>query len=203
VIPPALVHSSQTSDVGSIPIARSINPDDSVDLARLSSLNWTRTWPVLDGVWTVPYAIGRSVFTEVFAVSTKRSMSVRLVEWRKRWIGRPKVVGSPTAPTRLTLHKDFFHQTSFGVEWEPFWNCIWEQAKQSLRSAGEIVVIGHSLPNADERARELLPKHSNPYAEILVFSGSRTAAICADFRNSGFRTVNSLGDGYFEDYLNG
>jgi len=56
---------SQASDVGSIPIARSINPDDSVDLTRLSSLISTINWPVLDGVWTELNSIGRSVFTEV------------------------------------------------------------------------------------------------------------------------------------------
>ena len=50
--------------MGSIPIARSINPDDSVDLTRLSSLNSIKTRPVLDGGWTVLDSIGRSVFTE-------------------------------------------------------------------------------------------------------------------------------------------
>lgn len=102
-----------------------------------------------------------------------------------------------------TLHKNFFHQTSFGREWEPFWNHIWEQGQQSLRSAEKIVVIGYSMPKADERARELLLKHSNPDAEILVFSGSRTRAICEDFLENGFRKVSSFGDGYFEEYLNG
>src|SRR6266852_1072837 len=56
---------TQISDVGSIPIARSINPDDSVDLTRLSSLNSTEKWPVLDGVWTVLMSIGRSVFSDI------------------------------------------------------------------------------------------------------------------------------------------
>jgi hypothetical protein len=101
-----------------------------------------------------------------------------------------------------TLHKDFFHQTSFGREWEPFWNYIWEQAQQSLRSAEKIVVIGYSMPVADERARELLLKHSNPNAEILVFSGSRTGAICECFLQNSFQTVTSLGNGYFKEYLN-
>src|SRR5215467_16324245 len=43
------IEASQASDVGSIPIARSINLDDSVDLARLSYLNSTkkrRSWTV-------------------------------------------------------------------------------------------------------------------------------------------------------------
>jgi hypothetical protein len=109
--------------------------------------------------------------------------------------------GADPALILPTLHKDFFHQTTFGREWEPFWNYIWEQAKQSLRSAEKIVIIGYSMPKADERARELLLSHSNLDAEILVFSGSRTGAICEDFRQSGFQTVNSFGAGYFEDFL--
>ena len=39
--------------LGSIPIARSINPDDSVDLTRPSPLNSTYNRSVLDGGWTV------------------------------------------------------------------------------------------------------------------------------------------------------
>lgn len=71
-----------------------------------------------------------------------------------------------------TLHKNFFHQTPFGREWEPFWNCIWGQAGQVLATAKKIVIIGYSMPTADERARQLLLEDSNPKAEILVFSGS-------------------------------
>lgn len=101
-----------------------------------------------------------------------------------------------------TLHKNFFHKTPLGREWEPFWNCIWEQARQALASAEKIVIIGYSMPAADERARELLLKYSNPDSEILVFSGSRTEDICKDFRHSGFQNVNSSGRSHFEDYLN-
>jgi len=100
-----------------------------------------------------------------------------------------------------TLHKNFFHETSFGREWEPFWDDIWGQAEQAFQSSDKIVIIGYSMPEADERARDLLLKRSNPDAEILVFSGSRTGAICEDFRNGGFQTVHSFGKGYFEDYL--
>jgi len=62
----------QALDLGSIPIARSINPDGSVDLTRLSSLNSIKTRPVLDGGWTVLDSIGRSVFTGAFAVGANR-----------------------------------------------------------------------------------------------------------------------------------
>ena len=53
---------SQASDVGSIPIARSINSDDSVDLTRLSPLNSTKKRRVLDGSWTVLKSIGGGYF---------------------------------------------------------------------------------------------------------------------------------------------
>ncbi len=101
------------------------------------------------------------------------------------------------------LQKNFFNQTTFGNEWEPFWDDIWGQAEQALQSCEKIVIIGYSMPAADERARELLLRHSNPNAEILVFSGSKTDDICEEFRKSRFQTVNSFGDRLFEDYLNG
>src|SRR5712664_708568 len=43
---------SQTSDVGSIPIARSITHDDSIGLTHLKLLNLAKKWPVLDPKWT-------------------------------------------------------------------------------------------------------------------------------------------------------
>jgi hypothetical protein len=100
-----------------------------------------------------------------------------------------------------TLHKNFFHQTLLGREWEAFWNDLWTQAAHALRSSERIVIIGYSTPAADERARELLLERSNPGAEILVFSGSRTETICEEFRKHGFRTVRSSGKGWFEDFL--
>src|SRR5260370_42641226 len=65
------IEASQASDVGSIPIARSRNPDDSVDLTRLSSLNSTKKRCVLDGSWTVPDSIGRSVGTHISSPDRK------------------------------------------------------------------------------------------------------------------------------------
>jgi hypothetical protein len=48
----------------SIPIARSINPDDSVDLIRLSQLKPTKKRLVLDGSWTVLRSIGRWLLSQ-------------------------------------------------------------------------------------------------------------------------------------------
>ena len=55
-----LIEASQASDVGSIPIARSINPDDSTALTRLGSWKSPKRLRVLDGRWTEAISIGRS-----------------------------------------------------------------------------------------------------------------------------------------------
>ena len=47
------IEASQASDVGSIPIARSITSDDSNGLTWLSRLNPAYKWSVLDRSWTV------------------------------------------------------------------------------------------------------------------------------------------------------
>ena len=48
----AVSDSSQASDGGSIPIARSITHDDSIGLAHLNCLNLAEKWPFLDPKWT-------------------------------------------------------------------------------------------------------------------------------------------------------
>jgi hypothetical protein len=100
-----------------------------------------------------------------------------------------------------TLHKNFFHQTTFGHEWEPFWDEIWRQAGVSLRISKKVVIIGYSMPFTDERARNLILKCTNPDAEVLVFSGPASGSICQTFQSCGLKTAVSAGSGYFEDFL--
>ena len=100
-----------------------------------------------------------------------------------------------------TLHKNFFHQTTFGREWETFWNDLWWQAKEALGSANRVVIIGYSLPCADERARELLLRGSNKDAEVCIFCGNDTPKISELFRSNGFKRVSTTGRSYFEDFL--
>ncbi len=52
---------SQTSDVGSIPIARSIIPDDSIAFTRTSCWKPALKWPVLDRRWPEAVPIGPNV----------------------------------------------------------------------------------------------------------------------------------------------
>ena len=99
------------------------------------------------------------------------------------------------------LYKIFHHQTYFGYEWKLFWDYIWTLGRAAVRSADKIIIIGYSMPQADQRARELLWKESNPRAEVRVFSGTRTEYIYEEFRKQGFRNTGSNNSGYFEDYL--
>lgn len=115
-----------------------------------------------------------------------------------QWKG---TTGGDPALILPTLHKNFFHQTLFGREWQPFWDDVWGQAEQALQASSKVVIIGYSMPAADERARGLLLKHSNSTSDILIFSGSRTGSICEEFRQCGFQTVKSSGKGRFEDFL--
>lgn len=100
-----------------------------------------------------------------------------------------------------TLSKEFFFDTSFGREWEDFWNGLWQQARRSLNEAEEVVLLGYSLAAADERASELLlsaPTHS---ARIEISSGSDTGRIAEQFRSAGYRIVVEAKETHFESWM--
>jgi len=111
-----------------------------------------------------------------------------------------KAAGFP-AIVMPTLHKRFFEQTSLGREWGQFWNSIWEQAAHALSIAESIAIIGYSMPEADQHARELLLQRSNRHAQLTICSGSRSTAIRAEFISHGFSSVRTIGQGRFEDFL--
>lgn len=100
-----------------------------------------------------------------------------------------------------TLHKTFFHQTTFGREWERFWDEIWQQAGEALHASTKVVIVGYSMPVADERARDLILKCTNPKAQVAVFSGSASKSICQDFQSRGHKTATSEGRRHFEDFF--
>jgi hypothetical protein len=100
-----------------------------------------------------------------------------------------------------TLQKKFFEQTSFGREWEDFWQNLWGRAAHALRSSDEIVVIGYSMTAVDQKARELLLHCPSQDTPIAVYCGEATAEICSQFREHGFRYVRTSGERRFEDYL--
>ncbi len=83
-----------------------------------------------------------------------------------------------------------------------FFEGLWNQARYALRQSARIVICGYSLPDADEKARELLLEKSiSKSAEISVVSGSRSEDIAERFRNHGYPHAHAASGIRFEDWL--
>lgn len=93
------------------------------------------------------------------------------------------------------LKKRSYEQTSF-------WNDLWASAESALWSCERIVMIGYSMPRADEDARSLLLEKSNRNATIEIFCGGGTSKISEMFSARGFRCEISARGHHFEDFLN-
>jgi hypothetical protein len=70
----------------------------------------------------------------------------------------PRCAGLDTAaslPAMImpALPKTFYFTTTYGDEWKGFWDHLWNRAGRAISNADEVIVIGYSLPLADERAR--------------------------------------------------
>jgi hypothetical protein len=100
-----------------------------------------------------------------------------------------------------TLKKRFFHETTFGKEWEPFWNALWSQAKDALRQADEIVLIGYSMPAADERARELLFASPDKHVRVTICCHTASSGIAQEFRDHGFTNIHEPTNPMFEGWI--
>jgi hypothetical protein len=111
---------------------------------------------------------------------------------------RPAVQTALIIPTR---HKRFYLQTSFGREWEEFWKDLWNQAAQALNASEEIVIIGYSMPVADEDARQLLFQKPNKNSRITLLCGGRSKSICEEFKSHGFAHAAVSKSGRFEEFL--
>jgi hypothetical protein len=127
------------------------------------------------------------------------------------FLGYPDGVSDPETPSGAagaypaivlpTLNKRFYENTSYGRELESFWSSLWTHAETALRSSDRIVILGYSMPRADEKARELLLNKANRSAHIEIFCARDTGAICDAFSSNGFPDVTTLGNHLFEDYL--
>lgn len=115
----------------------------------------------------------------------------------------PRNSGLLSALILPTLNKEFYYQTTFGNEWERFWDSLWLEAEDALRATDEIVIIGYSMPAADERARTLLFSKSNHSARVTVCSHRQSQRIADEFREHGFTAVSVPASDTFESYLNG
>jgi len=76
-----------------------------------------------------------------------------------------------------TADKKFFNETSFGREWEGFWDSLWHRAGEALRISNEVYVIGYSIPEYDTRARTLLTAKTNKNAKVRVCCHDGTTTV--------------------------
>jgi hypothetical protein len=82
--------------------------------------------------------------------------------------------------------KEFFYDTSLGEEYREFWDDLWSQAKQALKTCDKLVICGYSLPLADQRARDLLLNGARKEVQIEIVCGSQSGRIAEDFTTAGF-----------------
>ena len=99
------------------------------------------------------------------------------------------------------LNKQFYQKTSFGIEWESFWDHLWGQAMTALQHSVEIIIHGYSLPSADLRARNLLFQHSNRRARVTVCCRNDSERIAEEFCRQGFSSVRALSNTSFEKWV--
>lgn len=94
--------------------------------------------------------------------------------------------------------KQFFFDTSFGPEFDSFYDTLWDQAEAALRGSQEVFILGYSLPFADERAAELLLGGALTEARVTVASGASSEGIVQRLHDSGVSHVRAVAD-RFED----
>jgi len=90
------------------------------------------------------------------------------------------------------LPKTFHFATTFGEEWNDFWDGLWQRAESAIASADELVVIGYSLPTADERARAMLLGSANKAVRLSICCGKATASLKQEFRDRGFSRIEAV-----------
>jgi len=113
-----------------------------------------------------------------------------------------RTAGTISAMVMPALPKRFYHETSsFGREWEPFWDDLWQRAEAALQKADKLVIIGYRLPDADERARELLLRQAAKNINLTICCGDATASIERQFREQGFSRIGHAPDPTFEGWL--
>jgi hypothetical protein len=97
--------------------------------------------------------------------------------------------------------KEFFYDTSFGREFTEFWDGLWSQASDTLKSTDQIVLIGYSLLSVDERACDLILKTPDKSTPVMIVSSEQSERIAADFRDAGFTKISFERNAYFEQWL--
>lgn len=179
-----------------------LTPDGNTSPVRVLKLHGSTNWRGLLFGGSTGFGAARDSLGERPVLCFRQDFS---------YLGFPDVVdpqygqlpsaASVTAMIMPTLKKRFFHETTFGKEWEPFWNTLWSQAKDALRRADEIVLVGYSMPAADERARELVFASPNKNIRVTVCCHRATSGIAQEFRDHGFTNIHEPTSPTFEGWL--
>jgi hypothetical protein len=90
------------------------------------------------------------------------------------------------------LPKRFHFTTTYGEEWKDFWDALWKNAEHTIADANELVIIGYSLPAADERARTMLLGTRNKDVRLSVCCGHSTPTLEQEFREHGFSSIEHV-----------
>jgi hypothetical protein len=81
------------------------------------------------------------------------------------------------------------------------WSSLWEQAKQILSRSSRVVVIGYSLPEADEKAHSLILGQCHRDAKVVLRCRSRTPALVGMFNTAGFNELDADATQDFEKWV--
>jgi hypothetical protein len=112
--------------------------------------------------------------------------------------------GTGFAPMLImpAANKKFFIPTSFDArELEGFWNTLWFQAREAIAASDEVHIIGYSLPEYGNRARDLLLRTMRRETEVSICCRSATNDLVKLFRDSGFTNARAGADGTFEGWV--
>jgi hypothetical protein len=97
--------------------------------------------------------------------------------------------------------KRFYEETTYGREWEQFWDALWNQAKTSLQQCQKLFILGYSLPLSDTRARDLIFENTKRDGQVEICCLAASDRIAREFCNHGFLRVRSLNNLSFEKWV--
>lgn len=180
-------------------ISQDFTPASKVKVLKLhGSANW------------IGSIFGGAPSGSVFAIGSHRSLGLRPVipTDELEFLGyegikdpRFSIGGGFITPMILpTLSKEFYFKTSLGIEWEEFWDSLWSQAKEALKQAAHIFLLGYSMPLADEQARKLILLNTKKGAQITICCFRDSASLSKQFKNAGFQNIETLEDIKFEQW---
>jgi hypothetical protein len=179
-----------------------LRPEGGTSPVRVLKLHGSTNWRGLrfDGI-TAPHKVVNSLGERPVLFYQPDFDYLGFPNFRDPLCGHLSSASTTTAMIMPLLKKTFFTATDFGEEWQPFWDMLWEQAASALRVANEVILIGYSMPPADERARALLLGNPNKKAGVMVCAHSATGRIAEEFRKSGYTDVTEPANPTFAGWI--